>query len=147
VLELVLDVHRTRHPLLRPVLASLARALGDGMPRSVLRRAATAFLPERLAISRELTEEAVRDTLSLAHPYLRIGVDEASGEKLYRLFHQGLADYLRARPYPDAPVLDDRQQRQVELLMFTRMLRLPDAPAQPIEPEQPAESGENTDGR
>jgi hypothetical protein len=138
VLELVLDVHGTKRPLLRPVLAALARALGDGMPRSVLRRAATAFLPEHLAVSRELTEEAVRDTLSLAHPYLRIGIDEASGEKLYRLFHQGLADYLRARPYPAVAAIEESRWRQLELLMLTRMLRLPDPPPEPAEPE-PAE--------
>ena len=132
MLELDLAARAERFPLLRPVLAALARGRGEGMPRSVLRRAATAFLPEAFAVSRELTESAVRTTLALAHPYLRIGVDQDSGEKLYRLFHQGLADHLRARPFPgqDQPGLDS--QRALERLMLTRMLRLPDPPDDPI---------------
>ncbi|MGC5006404.1 WD40 repeat domain-containing protein [Streptomyces sp. DT203] len=93
LLELDLQRHQGGRPLLRPVLAALAFAQGRGMPESVLAHATTAF-----------TTPADSTTLSLpdlyalldgeARFYLRRDIDR-DGTTLYRLFHEGLADWLR----------------------------------------------------
>jgi hypothetical protein len=93
VLELDL---RTRHdaPFLRQVLAVLAHALGEGMPATLIRAAAPAF-GQRQAQPPSAQEIAV--ALDAARFYLRRTVD-SDGTTIYRLFHQGLADYLRQHP-------------------------------------------------
>ena len=136
VFELDLAARARLHPLLRPLLATLARARGEGMPRSVLRRAATAFLASPFDVVAELTETGVRETLALAHPYLRIGVDPSNGEKLYRLFHQGLVDHLRVYPFSAQRPADLQLQQRLELLMLTRMVRMPDPPETLAEDEE-----------
>ncbi|MFF0204453.1 AAA family ATPase [Streptomyces sp. NPDC005017] len=93
VLELDLSL-QTDGPRLRAVLAAVAWAKGEGFPTE----AVAAVAPE---FDAEVTEDNVRRLLDAARFYLRTGV-ETDGSTLYRLFHQGLADYLKAHPYPIA---------------------------------------------
>ncbi|MCL7493772.1 WD40 repeat domain-containing protein [Streptomyces sp. MCA2] len=94
LLELDLQRHKDR-PLLRPVLTALAFAQGRGMPESVLAHATTAFN----ATVDSTTPLALPDLYTLldgeARFYLRRDVDD-DGTTLYRLFHEGLAEWLRA---------------------------------------------------
>lgn len=76
----VFDHDLARSPHLAESLAALAHAYGQGMPESVLAR---------------LTgHDRVRQALSEGRFYLRTTVD-TDGSTLYRLFHQGLAEYLK----------------------------------------------------
>jgi WD40 repeat protein len=104
VLELELG-DRDQHSL-RPVLAAVARARGDGMPLSVIARVADRFATAPLASGE------VREALAYAKFYLRQSTD-ADRTTVYRLFHQGLTDHLVATPVrpgqntpPDDAVLD-----------------------------------------
>lgn len=90
VLELDLSL-QDDGPRLRAVLAAVAWAKGEGFPTEAIAAVAPEFDPG-------VSEENVRPLLEAARFYLRTGV-ENDGSTLYRLFHQGLADYLRARPY------------------------------------------------
>ncbi|WP_186785247.1 AAA family ATPase, partial [Streptomyces misionensis] len=117
VLEMDLRQRGEGAVLLRPVLAALAFAYGQGMPEEIVRLVTEAFLapqadpdgpapnaleaedPESPAPSpKELTLEDVRAALEAARFYLRTAVDD-EGNTVYRLFHQGLADHLRAEPW------------------------------------------------
>ncbi|NNN31879.1 hypothetical protein HLK59_16190 [Streptomyces sp. S3(2020)] len=93
VLELDLQRH-TAQPLLRPVLTALAFAQGRGIPESLLAHAAAAFT----APSDSAHPLSLPDLYALldgeARFYLRRDVDD-DGTTLYRLFHEGLADWLR----------------------------------------------------
>ncbi|MGH8905183.1 MAG: AAA family ATPase [Egibacteraceae bacterium] len=89
VLELDLADRGAAGSLLRRVLAVLACAQGQGMPLGVLTRLVAA----RQAAGVAAGEEEVLRTLDQAHFYLRQTPD-TDGRTLYRLFHQGLADYL-----------------------------------------------------
>ncbi|MGP4112359.1 AAA family ATPase [Streptomyces sp. 4N509B] len=99
-----LDLARNQHqPTLRPVLAALAHAQGRGMPEHVLAYAATAFTPS--AAARPPGPLPLPELYAVldheARFYLRRDVD-TDGTTLYRLFHEGLADWLRAHPHtPD----------------------------------------------
>lgn len=93
VLELDLQgmAHADR---VRPVLATLAEGRGEGMPLSVVQEVAPT-----LAEGGRLVPAQVRQTLDEhARFYLRTSVDR-DGSDLYRLFHQGLADYLSEHPF------------------------------------------------
>ncbi|MFF9601722.1 hypothetical protein ACF1GY_05510, partial [Streptomyces sp. NPDC014684] len=95
LLELDLQRHRDQ-TLLRPLLTALAFAQGRGMPEQVLLRAAAGFIPAVDGI-RGLTPQALYQCLDGdARFYLRRDVD-TDGSTLYRLFHESLADWLRAR--------------------------------------------------
>jgi hypothetical protein len=83
---------RRQVPFLRPVLAVLAHALGEGMPATLIRAVAPAFAAVRSPSAAEITA-----ALEAARFYLRHTVD-TDGTTIYRLFHQGLADYLRQHP-------------------------------------------------
>ncbi|NEC66750.1 ATP-binding protein [Streptomyces sp. SID9727] len=92
---------------LRAVLAAVAFAKGDGFPIEAVAAVAPEFAPEpaaapgsglRGATGRRLLQH-VRGLLDAGSFYLRTGV-ETDGSVLYRLFHQGLSDYLQDRPYP-----------------------------------------------
>ncbi|GAO09836.1 hypothetical protein TPA0598_06_00010, partial [Streptomyces lydicamycinicus] len=91
---LELDLQRHQEPLLRPVLTALAFAQGRGMPESVLAHTTTAFTTP----VDSTTPLALPDLYSLldgeARFYLRRDVDD-DGTTLYRLFHEGLAEWLR----------------------------------------------------
>ena len=91
VLELDLR-HRRNIPFLRPVLAILAYGLGEGMPAGLIRALVPAF-----ASGREPSAGEVAEALETARFYLRHTAD-TDGTTIYRLFHQGLADYLRQHP-------------------------------------------------
>ncbi|MFJ6483495.1 ATP-binding protein [Streptomyces sp. NPDC091682] len=90
VLELDLSLH-PEGPRLRAVLAAVAWAKGEGFPTDAVVCVAPEFDPE-------VGDHNVRMLLEAGRFYLRTGV-ESDGSTLYRLFHQGLADYLKALPY------------------------------------------------
>ncbi|MGW4706753.1 hypothetical protein ACWEOX_02255 [Streptomyces sp. NPDC004314] len=106
VLELDLD-RRPDGKDLRAVLAAVAFAKGDGFPTEAVAAVAPEFAPTpnvaagcslARATDQDLLQH-VRGLLDAGSFYLRTGV-ETDGSTLYRLFHQGLADYLQAHPYP-----------------------------------------------
>lgn len=111
-LRQVLDLHLASYrdtPWLLEVLTALAFAQGSGMPEEVVQAATAAVSTGEPKI------EHIRDALYAARFFLRRDVD-AEGRTLYRLFHQSLADILRAGPrHADA--------------VFTRLLALVDTPA------------------
>ncbi|MFE2868237.1 hypothetical protein [Embleya sp. NPDC059259] len=92
----VLDLEpaQQHNPWIRATLTALAYAGGEGMPIDILRVAAPAFLAStRDAVGHPAA--AVELALRRARFYLRCNADPL-GRPLYRLFHQGLADALRA---------------------------------------------------
>ncbi|MFF2468422.1 WD40 repeat domain-containing protein [Streptomyces mirabilis] len=86
------------HPWLGPVLTALAWAEGMGMPERIVAHVAGVFGtgvgPAPL--------EGVREALDAGRFFLRQAV-ETDGNTLYRLFHEGLAEHLRARPRQGGP--------------------------------------------
>lgn len=90
VLELDLSLHPERARL-RAVLAAVAWAKGEGFPTEAVAAVAPEFAPD-------VDDGNVRRLLEAGRFYLRTGVD-SDGSTLYRLFHQGLADYLQTKPY------------------------------------------------
>lgn len=85
VLEMELSTSDDPDPL-RAMLTALAYAKGDGMPQDAAQAVATVFGGGQTG--EVFAGEAAR-------LYLRIGT-ERNGTSLYRLYHQGLADYLRS---------------------------------------------------
>ncbi|WP_437066056.1 AAA family ATPase [Streptomyces sp. enrichment culture] len=83
------------HQLLRPVLAALAFAQGDGMPVETVAAVARAFAADGVAAG----PTAVGQLLDDVRPFLRSSPDR-DGTRLYRLLHQSVADELRQRPMP-----------------------------------------------
>ncbi|WP_460492409.1 hypothetical protein [Dactylosporangium cerinum] len=94
LLELDLTV-RAGVRWLRPVLAAVAHARGDGMPARIIGHAARAFLG--VQIPEEAPPDEIAAALATARFYLR-RVTDVDGTTLYRLFHQSLADHLRSHP-------------------------------------------------
>ncbi|MEU8521535.1 AAA family ATPase [Streptomyces sp. NPDC048577] len=94
----LLELDLMRHsgePRLRPLLTGLAFAQGRGMPERVLASAASAFTGS-LDAEPPLPPAALHEVLDrTARFYLRREVDE-DGTTLYRLFHEGLAQWLQA---------------------------------------------------
>ncbi|MFH8616771.1 hypothetical protein ACH4E8_17050 [Streptomyces sp. NPDC017979] len=98
-------------PWLREVLSALAYARGAGMPEEVVRATAPAFRKDGGDPDTDGGPdiggdtgggpdiEEVRTVMEAARFYLRRDVD-AEGRTVYRLFHQGLADRLRAAAGP-----------------------------------------------
>jgi WD40 repeat protein len=115
LLEAILKARRHDFPSLRAVLAVLARSRGDGMPLTTLKRCAKALDAD------STDDEHFRDTLEEASPFLRYGSDPQSGETLYRLFHQGLVDYLRAHPLSEDP-LDAEQSLDLERRLLAEII-------------------------
>ncbi|WP_433824667.1 caspase family protein [Actinoplanes sp. CA-015351] len=81
---------RTHIRWLRPVLATLAHARGQGMSLETVRNAVVAFAPGESVPGPSAITAAIR----AARFYLRHAAD-VDGTTQFRLFHQGLADYLR----------------------------------------------------
>ncbi len=106
ILEAVLTARQTSLPLLRPVLAALARSKGDGMPLTVLRRCVAVFREASNGPEANFTDDDFVRTLREASPYLRTGRDPVSDVALYRLFHQGLTDHLRDHPHTGLEPVD-----------------------------------------
>ncbi|MGC5002646.1 AAA family ATPase [Streptomyces sp. DT203] len=96
LLELDL-VGRADEPDLRPVLATLAHAEGRGMPERAIAHVAPAFSRLGSADS-PLSIDRLQAALTQARFYLRRDVD-VDGTTLFRLFHEGLAERLRANPF------------------------------------------------
>jgi WD40 repeat protein len=93
ILELDLAA-RPESGTLRAVLAALAHARGEGMPARLAAQI-SGWLPRGSAKTGTVDEAA--DALAATRFYLRSSAD-TDGTTLYRLFHQGLADHLRATP-------------------------------------------------
>ncbi|MFD4866476.1 NACHT and WD repeat domain-containing protein [Streptomyces sp. NPDC058412] len=98
LMEAVLAARKDEFGSLRAFLAVLARSQGDGMPRTTLRRCLRALGTD------DISDRTFLATLREATPFLRTGVDPESDVALYRIFHQGLADYLRDHPVSSDPV-------------------------------------------
>ncbi|MEH0446688.1 ATP-binding protein [Streptomyces sp. B21-102] len=96
LLELDL-VGRADQPDLRPILAALAHAEGRGMPERAIAYIAPAFM--RLgSTDSPMPIDRLQTALTQARFYLRRDID-VDGTTLFRLFHEGLAERLRADPY------------------------------------------------
>lgn len=93
VLELDLR-GRLDQPWLRPIMAVLAQARGQGMPITIIARAAAAT-DARLPTP---AFSNIRGALGEAKFFLRQATD-TDRTTVYRLFHQGLADHLGAHPF------------------------------------------------
>ncbi|MFD5338384.1 hypothetical protein [Streptomyces hawaiiensis] len=115
LLESILKTRRHDYPHLRAVLAVLARSRGDGMPRTTLKRALRALGVD------SIDEQHFQDTLWEASPFLRYGSDPHSGETLYRLFHQGLVDYLHDHPTSEDP-LDEAASLDLEEKLLSELV-------------------------
>jgi hypothetical protein len=92
LLELDL-VRRADQPDLRTVLATVAHAEGSGMPERLIAEVTAVFTRGKGPLS----VRRVQVALEQARFYLRQDID-TDGTTLYRLFHEGLAEHLRARP-------------------------------------------------
>ncbi|QIQ01388.1 PD40 domain-containing protein [Streptomyces liangshanensis] len=114
ILEAVLTARQSSLPLLRPVLAALARSKGDGMPLTVLRRCVAVFRETPDGPETDFAEEDFVRTLREASPYLRTGRDPVGDVALYRLFHQGLTDHLRDHPHAGLEPVDAPQALVLE---------------------------------
>ncbi|WP_405467195.1 WD40 repeat domain-containing protein [Streptomyces canus] len=102
-----LDLRRhTGRSLLRPVLSALAFAQGQGMPEHVLAHTAVAFTTVPMGEGPLPLQEIYTLLDQEARFYLRRGVDE-DGTTLYRLFHEGLAEWLRNNPPHSRPPRQD----------------------------------------
>ncbi|QIY93082.2 AAA family ATPase [Streptomyces sp. S1D4-11] len=86
------------HPWLGPVLTALAWAEGMGMPERIVAHVAGVF---GTGVGPAPLED-VREALDAGRFFLRQAV-ETDGNTLYRLFHEGLAEHLRARPRQGGP--------------------------------------------
>ncbi|GGS09860.1 hypothetical protein Snoj_15990 [Streptomyces nojiriensis] len=115
LMEAVLLARRDEFPALRAVLSILARSRGDGMPLTTLRRCLKAMDAD------DITDRKFLDTLREASPFLRTGVDPESDVALYRIFHQGLADYLHDHPAGSDPV-DAAQSLDLERRLLSEIV-------------------------
>jgi hypothetical protein len=91
---LELDLRQRTNPWLRSVLTVIAYAHGEGMPAELIQDAAAAFRPDGVPDVDGPQRNLIAEALNTVRFYLRAGAD-VDGTTLYRLFHQGLADYLR----------------------------------------------------
>lgn len=90
----------TNNRWMRPIMAALAHAKGEGIPAVVLQAASSAFVAQpHPADSSTLgpTDDEVAEVLTATSFYLRYSVD-SDGRTLYRFFHQALADHLLSHP-------------------------------------------------
>ncbi|MFE7127062.1 hypothetical protein [Streptomyces sp. NPDC057617] len=114
-----LDLRRhTGQPLLHAVLTALAFAQGRGMPERVLAHTAAAFTTVLMDDGPLPLQEIYTLLDQEARFYLRRDVDE-DGTTLYRLFHEGLAEWLRhnppnSRPPRQDPVIGGEELRPAE---------------------------------
>ncbi|MGA5356359.1 hypothetical protein [Streptomyces purpurascens] len=115
LLEAVLTARSHQYPALRAVLAILARSKGAGMPRVTLRRCLKALE------ARDVSNQEFDETLREASPFLRTGID-GEGKTLYRIFQQGLADYLSVHPLSADPVVE-AQDTNLEQKILAEILR------------------------
>ncbi|MFD0535270.1 hypothetical protein ACFQY7_17495 [Actinomadura luteofluorescens] len=84
----------------RPLLAACAFARGDGMPLDTLMHVAPVFHPDTQPTGLTVADPTfaqAQASLANVRFYLRLTPDHR-GVIHYRLFHQGLTDYLRHHP-------------------------------------------------
>ncbi|MGW0660991.1 hypothetical protein [Streptodolium elevatio] len=128
-----LDLLRRADFWVAAVLAVLAYSQGAGMPERVIAAVAPAFAPGHLPTP---GIEEIRRALESGRFYLRRDADR-EGSPLYRLFHQGLADELRANPFIATGVAEGtvsapggfaaaRYAREVWAAMLASVPRRPD---------------------
>ncbi|MFG3033714.1 AAA family ATPase [Streptomyces sp. NPDC048253] len=104
------DLHLTtlahEMPWVRPVLAALGHARGQGMPVSLLHALALSLDRNRIVDPQGLEPDvqATLDALATAGFYLRAATDR-DGRRLYRYFHESLAEHT-ARLAKPREVLD-----------------------------------------
>ncbi|MFE6337984.1 AAA family ATPase [Streptomyces sp. NPDC057798] len=108
------------HQLLRPVLAALAFAQGDGMPVSAVTAVAWAFTPAGVPVD----ATAVGQLLVDVKVFLRSVPDR--GTVLYGLLHESVADELRRRPVPMDRSLSDTPENLVYEALLGAMRVGPD---------------------
>ncbi|MFJ3574986.1 P-loop domain-containing protein [Streptomyces rubiginosohelvolus] len=105
MLELHLaQIKSENHRWMRPIMAALAQAKGEGMPAAVIQAASTAFSSEGNFSDNSQsfpTDREVAEVLAATSFYLRHSID-SDGRTLYRLFHQALADHLINYPLDPA---------------------------------------------
>ncbi len=127
-----LDLARPALGLDVQVLQAMARALafaeGSGMPERVAQYAAAAFLPSRGHLAGPGSGET-REALDRLRFYLRRDVD-LDGSTLYRLFHQGLADQLRAAGEDATAVTGPGQAARVWQHLYAMIPARPDGSRQ-----------------
>ncbi|MBC6460839.1 caspase family protein [Actinomadura sp. HBU206391] len=111
---------RAETPFLRPVLAGLARARGEGMPADLARRYMELDLGQGNGAD-ALSGRRINAALEAGRFYLRRASD-TDGTMLYRLFHAGLAEHLRNQ-------FDQRPGAQREDQILTAMLEPINGPA------------------
>jgi WD40 repeat protein len=111
-----LDLRERTETWMRPVMATVAFAKGMGMPLDIIASAVPAFTQAEA----EPGEDQLRAALEAARFYLRPEMD-TDGSILYRLFHQGLADYLRSHPF-DAVEAGSSYPAAYEERLFDRLL-------------------------
>ncbi|MFD8002622.1 AAA family ATPase [Streptomyces mirabilis] len=100
-----LDLASRRAPeTVRALLVAIAHAKGDGIPVELAYPLAQAIRPESDgACLAQILDESMF--------YVRTNID-TDGTRLYRPFHEGLAEYLRAHPHPHMPGRDPARTRQ-----------------------------------
>ncbi len=85
----------------RPVLATLAHAKHPGLPARLLGPLAAVLSTAPAGpIPISPTDQELTKALEQVGFFLRHSVEGTDGTTLYRLFHQGLADYLNQHPLP-----------------------------------------------
>jgi hypothetical protein len=84
---------RADQPDLHVVLNSVAHAEGSGMPERLIAEITAVFTPDK----DPLPLRQVQQALEQSRFYLRQDID-TDGTTLYRLFHEGLVEHLRANP-------------------------------------------------
>ncbi|MFG2127011.1 AAA family ATPase [Streptomyces sp. NPDC048751] len=90
------------HQLLRPVLAALAFAQGDGMPVSAVTAVARVFASGTVRVDAAVVGQLLDDVRA----FLR-SVADRDGTMLHGLLHKSVADELRLRPVPTDQQLSD----------------------------------------
>ncbi|KUO15911.1 AAA family ATPase [Streptomyces dysideae] len=100
------------HQLLRPVLAALSFAQGDGMPVSAVTAVARAFASAPVRVD----DTTVGQLLDDVRAFLRSVPDR--GTMLYGLLHKSVADELRRHPVPMGTQLSDAP----EILVYEALL-------------------------
>ncbi|MGE6747947.1 hypothetical protein ACQKHZ_18610, partial [Streptomyces niveus] len=117
LMELDLRRHTSR-PLLHALLTGLAFAQGRGMPERVLAHTVVAFTTVPTNDGPLSLHEIYTLLDREARFYLRRDVDE-DGTTLYRLFHEGLAEWLRHNPPNSRPPRQDPPTTGGEELRLT----------------------------
>jgi WD40 repeat protein len=125
MLELHLSQLRNQHNRwMRPVMAALAHAKGEGMPAIVIQAASAAFNPEVRSgdpLTSRPTDQEIAEVLAATSFYMRHSVD-ADGRTLYRLFHQALADHLLDHPIDPSHRTSDKTADALVLVREMRSL-------------------------